>query len=207
MRTAAPRTPADGPSEFMLEDDAYLESDPFEEPESVQVRIDGIVHGLDPAYVPASRLSALIMTGIFIVVGVVGNVIFWIAADGLSTSGKVSISSGIFALIVAIFVLAYTWPPLELARTSWRVDTEGIEIKRGVLFRHVISVPGTRIQHMDVTQGPIQRRFGLGTLVVHTAGTHESEVNLEGVTRETALAVRDFLLINGPNRERTTDGA
>ena len=89
------------------------------------------------------------------------------------------------------------WPAIEYRRISWRIDARGIQIKRGVVWRHVVNVLRTRIQNTDVTQGPVQRRYGLATLVIHTAGTHEYEVTLEGISRETALAIRDELLGEG----------
>ena len=46
-----------------------------------------------------------------------------------------------------------------------------IEIRRGRLVRVRTIVPFGRVQHIDVAQGPIQRPFGLGTLILHTAGT------------------------------------
>ncbi len=195
----------------MLDDETSLDNDPFAD--AVDARIDGVLHTLDPAHVPASRLVGAVTATVFLVVGAIGVAIVWFVTD-LSGGAKVAVTVAILGLVVFVFALGYLWPPLELARTSWRVDVDGIVIKRGVVFRHVISIPGTRIQHLDVSQGPVQRRFGLGTLVVHTAGTHDSEVNLEGIAREKALRVRDFLLEHGPNRasgrvrgEHPSDGA
>ena len=71
--------------------------------------------------------------------------------------------AGLFVIAASIFG-AHVWPVLELRHTRWRIDTDGLEIRRGVVWRHTISVPRERIQHTDVAQGPIQRRFGLATL-------------------------------------------
>jgi hypothetical protein len=58
----------------------------------------------------------------------------------------------------------------------------------------VITVPRTRVQHTDVSQGPIERRFGLGTLVVYTAGTDHAMVALSGLDHGRALMIREHLL-------------
>ena len=58
-------------------------------------------------------------------------------------------------------------------------------------------MPRSRIQHTDVTQGPYERRFGLATLVVYTAGTENASIPIEGLGHETALAFRDALLARG----------
>ena len=57
-----------------------------------------------------------------------------------------------------------------------------------------MTVPLSRVQHTDVNQGPLQRRFSLSTLVVHTAGNRHAIVKLEGLGKEVAEGVRDELL-------------
>ena len=86
------------------------------------------------------------------------------------------------------------WPAIAYRHAFYRVDDLGIEIRRGVYFREVINVPRSRVQHTDVSQGPLERRFGLGTLVIHTAGTANSEVTLTGLEHALAGRIRDHLL-------------
>jgi membrane protein YdbS with pleckstrin-like domain len=50
------------------------------------------------------------------------------------------------------------------------------------------------VQHTDVSQGPLQRRYGLATLTVHTAGTENAQVQLPGLPHDVALSIRDHLL-------------
>ena len=64
-------------------------------------------------------------------------------------------------------------------------------------FLHIfvqITVPLGRVQHADVSQGPIQRSFGLGTLIIHTAGTQNSSVVLSGLSQTTAIELRDQII-------------
>jgi membrane protein YdbS with pleckstrin-like domain len=74
------------------------------------------------------------------------------------------------------------------------VDDVGLEVQRGVWRRHAIAVPRSRVQHIDVAQGPLERRFGLATLRLHTAGTQHSLVEVSGLTHAAALAIREHLL-------------
>jgi uncharacterized protein len=97
-----------------------------------------------------------------------------------------------------------TWgqyrPLLSYRHSSFRVDLEGIEIRRGRFFRSIISVPRSRVQHTDVSQGPFERRHGLSTLQIYTAGVSHAQVSLAGLAHERALGIRDALL----PRERVT---
>jgi membrane protein YdbS with pleckstrin-like domain len=89
---------------------------------------------------------------------------------------------------------SYRWAEIEYRHTSYRVDEEGIEIRSGVIWRAVSNVPRSRVQHTDVAQGPFERTYGLGRLIIYTAGTQHSRVELPGLEHLTALAIRDQLL-------------
>lgn len=66
----------------------------------------------------------------------------------------------------------------QYRRTFWRLDRQGLAVRRGHLWWRETRVPTTRVQHLDIQRGPIQRRRGLATLVVHTAGTANSSVTI-----------------------------
>lgn len=82
----------------------------------------------------------------------------------------------------------------EYQRSSWRLSHQGFEIRKGVFWRHQIIVPTARVQHVDVSQGPLQRHFGLATLTIFTAGTQNSSVPFEGLAHEVAVELKDRLV-------------
>lgn len=94
----------------------------------------------------------------------------------------------------ALAYYSYRWAEIEYRHIAYRVDDDGIEIRSGVFWRAVSNVPRSRVQHTDVAQGPLERKHGLGTLIIYTAGTQHSRVELPGLEHQTALAIRDHLL-------------
>ena len=76
---------------------------------------------------------------------------------------------------------------------SWgyAMDEDELHIQHGVWTRTRTIVPFGRVQHIDVSQGPLERRYGLGTLILHTAGTRGSAVDLPGLRFEEAGRMRD----------------
>lgn len=88
----------------------------------------------------------------------------------------------------------HRWPPIDYRHRGYRHDADGIEIKAGVLWRRVMNVPRSRVQHTDVAQGPLERRHGLGRLIIYTAGTDHARVELPGLAHHEALQIRDRLL-------------
>jgi hypothetical protein len=45
-----------------------------------------------------------------------------------------------------------------------------------------------------VSQGPLERKFELGTLTIHTAGTENASVAIDGLAHVTAIELRDKLV-------------
>jgi membrane protein YdbS with pleckstrin-like domain len=154
---------------------------------------DGVTRPLDPRYVDLHRQIGWIASGIISAAAVVGTTVFLLASR-VSWSGSAFVVIAVFVLLALLGWWLIRWPPIEYRYMSYRVDADGLEIRTGVYFRSVVTVPRTRVQHTDVSQGPLQRRYGLATLTVHTAGTENAEVTLPGLPHETALRIRDHLL-------------
>jgi len=87
-------------------------------------------------------------------------------------------------------------------RIGWKLDGEGFATRRGGLWRSETLVPVSRVQHLDLERGPIERQLGLATLVVHTAGTRMAAVKLPLLALEDAEALRARLA-----RQPDTDDA
>jgi len=71
---------------------------------------------------------------------------------------------------------------------------EGVVLRRGVWWRSEVWVPMARLQHLDVTQGPLDRLWGMASLSLHTAGSHDHHTRIQGLSLTQAQALRDTLL-------------
>ena len=154
---------------------------------------DGVLRQLDPNTIRVERTASWIFSaivGLFLLIQLIVNLFGgpWRIALGLA----LTIGVGGF-----LAWLSHRWPEISYRHTFYRVDPQGIEIRRGVLWRRTIIVPKSRVQHTDVSQGPLQRRYALGTLVVYTAGTDHAKVELPGLSYARAIRIRDHLLPSG----------
>jgi uncharacterized protein len=156
---------------------------------------DGIDHSLDPRYISLGRLNGAIGAGVLGVVSCFGMIAIWIES-GWPALGLLLVPLWLGLVGVATWHLR-RWPAIAYRYASYRVDDLGIEIRGGVVWRTITNVPRSRVQHTDVSQGPLERKFGLGTLVIHTAGTTHSKVTLEGLDHDTARRIRANLLPAG----------
>lgn len=90
-------------------------------------------------------------------------------------------------------VAIVTAPDRIYRRLRYRLTERLLQVVRGWLFHVDTVVPLVRVQHIDVTRGPLEKMFGVATLVVHTAGTHNSIVTLPGLSPERAAQIRDII--------------
>lgn len=154
---------------------------------------------LDPRQIQADVMGSLIFSVIVAIAALVGVGFAWFQLG--FTWIFYLILAGATIAVILLFVAALLWPRLEFSRTSYRIDEEGFEIRRGVFWRRSITVPLGRVQHADVSQGPVQRMYGISTLTVHTAGTHNASVQLDGLEYQYAVSLRDFIVHQRKERD------
>lgn len=77
--------------------------------------------------------------------------------------------------------------------THWKLDQHGLALQRGHLWQSDTRIPISRVQHVDLRRGPIERATRLTTLVVHTAGSRLNAVALSGLDQDDAERLRDRL--------------
>jgi membrane protein YdbS with pleckstrin-like domain len=108
--------------------------------------------------------------------------------DGWAVQGALPVAVGLFTLISTAAA-----PPRIWQRLRYRLHPNLLQVLRGWLFHTDTIVPFVRVQHIDVTRGPWDKLFGTATLVVHTAGTHNSIVTLPGLSPERAGEIRELI--------------
>jgi len=154
---------------------------------------DGQARRLDPRTIQQQRIEGLIVTAVLSFAALVGALIFLVASSGSRTRAALVLVGWLAATAGAI-TLALVWPPIRYRHSTYRLDERGMQIRSGVFWRSIVDVHHTRVQHTDVQQGPLERAFGLATLIVHTAGTQHAVIPLSGLEHGVALRIRDYLL-------------
>lgn len=82
-----------------------------------------------------------------------------------------------------------------------RVDTKGYAVREhdvayevGLFWHKRVMLPINRVQHVEVSSGPLQRRFGLASLKFFTAGGSSVDLNINGLLAADAERLRDEIL-------------
>lgn len=95
------------------------------------------------------------------------------------------------AVLMAAILAVSIAPNRTYRRLNYRLTDRLLQVVRGWLFHVDTTVPLVRVQHIDIARGPLDKLFGTATLIVHTAGTHNSIVSLPGLSPERAGEIRD----------------
>lgn len=97
------------------------------------------------------------------------------------------------AAATVVALLAGAGVGARLRHQRWTLDDAGLWLRSGRLWWRETRVPVSRVQHVDLKHGPLERRFGLATLVVHTAAAHLGGITVRGLDDADAQHLRDTL--------------
>jgi hypothetical protein len=80
-----------------------------------------------------------------------------------------------------------------------RSASDDLLVTNGFTFRRLVVVPYGRMQFVDVAAGPLERRFGIATVQLHTAA-EATDASIPGLTMHEATRLRDRLAMLGETR-------
>ncbi len=89
--------------------------------------------------------------------------------------------------------LGLVWANRRYARFGYVLTDEAVRVRDGVVIHSDAIAPLYRVQHVDITRGPLQLSFGLATLTIHTAAP-AADIRLPDLHAGDAEGVRDDIL-------------
>ena len=106
--------------------------------------------------------------------------------------------AAVLVAVLGVAALGWGWVVVGRSVRSWGYAerAEDLLVTRGVLNRQLVVVPYGRMQFVDVTAGPLDRRFGLATVQLHTAAA-ASDAQIPGLVPAEAARLRDRLAARG----------
>lgn len=140
--------------------------------------------GVSPALATARTLVLVAALAVPLVVSVVLALalapILWVVAGAVVASG----AWGVWLIRRQVFAV------------SWAELDEEVVIRKGRVFRSLVSVPYGRLQYVDIQSGPLARALGIASCEIHTASP-ESGGSLPGLPLQEAEALRARLAARG----------
>ncbi|HZF39935.1 MAG TPA: PH domain-containing protein [Blastocatellia bacterium] len=145
---------------------------------------------LDSRVVSLWRVSYLIGFGVLLAV-----LLIPVVAVGVAEPRALLWPAFAWLALAGASVWFCLWYPPRLYRSwGYRIDAKVLETRSGMVFQRTRLLPLSRLQHVDIEQGPLERMFGLAALILHTAGTHSANIRIPGLEAAEATRLRDQLI-------------
>lgn len=132
---------------------------------------------VDPRYLRV-KLAGVALTATIVAIGTV-----LIAMQAVQKIQPLLIGGGLLLLLMLVAVVRV----LQVRRLAYQVREHDLSLRSGVITHRVASLPFSRVQHVNVQRGPIERSLGLATLRVSTAGP---DISLPGLARADAERIK-----------------
>ena len=140
---------------------------------------------LHPRYVRCLQLQLLL-----------GALIPFIPATIVSifAPGPVFVKVLMWLIVLGVAAILLTWPVIAVPRRGYVVRGKDIIFRSGVVFRSVTAVPYNRIQHVETSSTPFDRKYGLASLQIFTAGGTGGDLKIGGLAKDVAEKLRLYIL-------------
>lgn len=146
---------------------------------------DGALSPPEPGYLNLLRVRAALFWLPVLTVAIVADRL--LLADQ-PVAGLLPLLAGLLAVLGILIA-----PRRIYRRLGYHVGDGLLRAVRGWIVHIDTIVPFVRVQHIDVTRGPLDKMFGTASLVVHTAGTHNSIITVNGLAPDKANSIRDTI--------------
>jgi membrane protein YdbS with pleckstrin-like domain len=140
---------------------------------------------LEPVYKMVRYISGGIIALIMCVVG-------WTFVMLRPDIWPLGLYLGAFLTLIAIWIIIYQGASYHYM--GYALREKDITFKSGWFWRSMTTIPFNRVQHCDLKQGILDRRFGLSKLTIYTAGGQSTDLEIPGLLPETAEKLKAYIL-------------
>lgn len=140
----------------------------------------------------------------FVLIGILGLIIMYLATKLIAPS----MVAFVILIILDAFILWYI--AASYRRLEYSVESDGLKVNMGVFWRKRSTVPYGKITNIDITQGPLERYFGISKIHIQTAGVSgpqgsKAELVFEGIQdcEELKMIISKYIGELSPNPATT----
>ncbi|WEL22747.1 PH domain-containing protein [Halorhabdus sp. BNX81] len=131
-----------------------------------------------------------------------------IAVTALAEDIPWYVPAGLAGLTIGLLAFIWWWSAAYARSVGFRLTDDEIESRGGVWWHSQSTVPYSRITNAETKQGPITRRFGVGSVAIQTAGQgaqSTAELTIQGVAdyEELREQILESVREGGPEPEGT----
>lgn len=102
--------------------------------------------------------------------------------------------SYLFFILSVFFILIAIYSFYAAKACGYILREKDILYKNGLWWKKRTGVSFKRIQHIDITHGPIERNLRLATIKFFTAGGYTADLKISGLSKNYAEKIRSLVL-------------
>ncbi len=140
---------------------------------------------LEPAYKTVRVITGMIISAVIIV-------ILWIIVMLRPQIWPYGFYAAGILSIMSLWIIFYY--RVSFQYMSYALREKDISFSSGWLWHSMTTVPFNRVQHCDLKQGILDRRFGISKLTIYTAGGQSTDLIIPGLLPETAEKLKAYIL-------------
>ena len=124
------------------------------------------------AFQPAEGFLRLLKLKFWLLFIIIDLAIFaaWVAVVAASSTAGLILALPALALAVLPDIVGYVAIHLQYDTTWYVMTSRSLRIRRGIWVIHETTITFENVQNIKIHQGPVERFFGIGNVLVETAG-------------------------------------
>ncbi len=127
----------------------------------------------------------------FFLVLIVSAIVFYLVNKDKDIPFSVFVTSGVALFLFGLIYILLT--RIIFNRKKYLVHDTYLSYKKGLLINQMTVVPFSRIQHIEIDEGPIERFFNLSTLSIYTAGDSGKDLKISGLKKDRAQEIKELI--------------
>ncbi|MBA2498972.1 MAG: PH domain-containing protein [Chitinophagaceae bacterium] len=152
---------------------------------------------IEKDYLKVMRLEWLLISGILLLAS--GFLVF-IVPPFQTFPGYIFI----IAAFILIIVFYYILQTLAFKKRAYALREKDIIYQNGIIIQQTSICPFNRIQNSSVSTGPFERKYGLATLHLFTAGTSGADLHIKGLKESDAQSIKEWIAKKTADEEPAT---
>ena len=132
---------------------------------------------VDPRYLRVSLAGYLIAAAVVIIGVLLVS----------SQANRPMIPLAIGGVLLLLLTFGAGMQVFEVRRLGYQLREHDVSLRSGVINHRVESLPFSRVQHVNINRGPIERALGLATIQVSSAGPN---ITIPGLTDADATRIK-----------------
>ena len=100
----------------------------------------------------------------------------------------------IVVIILLLLLPYYYFQEKGFRHKAYAVRERDVIYQSGWLLQTTKVCPFSRVQNCSIGSGPLERKYGLASLTLYTAGTEGADMRIPGLLHEEAERLRQFIL-------------